>query len=78
MTSARFPQIKETVSQLLFVVCNEDRKSTAMRVLRWFSLPETDTKIIICRGDGLQEKEGEGGEKRHMYVPNGQYADYAC
>ncbi|KAF9097346.1 hypothetical protein BGX29_008112 [Mortierella sp. GBA35] len=24
MTSARFPQIKETVSQLLFVVCNED------------------------------------------------------
>jgi len=26
MTSARFPQIKETVSQLLFVVCNEDRK----------------------------------------------------
>ncbi|KAF9156495.1 hypothetical protein BG015_004707 [Linnemannia schmuckeri] len=24
MTSARFPQIKDTVSQLLFVVCNED------------------------------------------------------
>lgn len=55
MTSARFPQIKETVSQLLFVVCNEDRKSTAVWVLEWFSLPETETKIILCRGDGLQE-----------------------
>ncbi|OAQ23849.1 hypothetical protein K457DRAFT_1837006 [Linnemannia elongata AG-77] len=67
MTSARFPQIKETVSQLLFVVCNEDPSLLTRHVgygnaagflmNRNLGVPASVSGI-----DSDDEEEGEGEE----------------
>ncbi|KAK3805261.1 MAG: guanine nucleotide exchange factor [Linnemannia elongata] len=72
MTSARFPQIKETVSQLLFVVCNEDPSLLTRHVgygnaagflmNRNLGVPASVSGI-----DSEDEEEGEGeGEEVDM------------